>query len=210
MKSNLPIVRCLLLGSLLLAAISTGCNQTKDQTSSAAAPSPATKPIAPVADTRPTIRINAGAEVPVTDSTGVKWEADRGFDDGFTNDRTELQITGTKTPELYQTERYSMNHYNIKVPNGRYILKLHFSEDYEGITDPTMRIFTYAVKDGSPAAGKVLKEVKDFSPWKSAGAQYQAYIDTVPIQVTAGELSITFTPQVENPQINAIEIIPQN
>jgi hypothetical protein len=168
----------------------------------------AAKPAEPPAPPRPTLRINAGAEVPNTDSTGVRWDADSGFDDGLTNDRTELQITGTKTPELYQTERYSMNFYAFKVPDGSYTLKLHFSEDFEGITDPSMRIFTYAVKDGSPESGKTIKQVKDFSPWKAAGAQYQAYIDTVPINLNSGQLSITFTPQVENPQINAIELIP--
>ena len=72
-----------------------------------------------------------------------------------------------------------------------------------------MRIFTYAVKDGDATTGKTIKEVKDFSPWKAAGAQYKAYIDTVPVNVTSGQITITFTPQVENPQINAIEIIPR-
>jgi len=31
----------------------------------------------------------------------------------------------------------------------------------------------------------------------------------VPVEVTNGELRIVFTSQVENPEINAIEIIPQ-
>ena len=88
-------------------------------------------------------------------------------------------------------------------------MKLHFSEDYDGMTDPSMRIFTYAVKDGDAATGKTIKEVKDFSPWKAAGAQFKAYVDTVPVTVTTGQVSITFTAQVENPQINAIEIVPQ-
>jgi hypothetical protein len=181
--------------SVVLAALAALCNSARAQTT------------APT--TRPTIRIDAGSEVAVTDATGVKWEADRGFDGGETVDRPDLPVTGTKTPELYRTERYSMNHYSFKLPNGRYELKLHFSEDYDGNTTPTDRLFTYAVKDGAPKDGKVIKEVKDFSPWKVSGAQYKAYIDTVPVNVTAGEISITFTPQVENPQINAIEIIPQ-
>ena len=32
---------------------------------------------------------------------------------------------------------------------------------------------------------------------------------TVPLNVTNGQISIVFTPQVENPQVNAIEIIPE-
>ena len=174
----------------------------------AAAAAPAATASAETAPAAKIIRIKAGADTPITDSQGVKWSADTGFEDGSTIDRPDLKVTGTKTPELYCSERYSMGSYNFKVPNGAYLVKLHFSEDYDGITTPEGRQFTYAVKDGA-ATGKVIKEVKDFSPWKAAGAQYKAYVDTVPVNVTSGQITISFTPQVQNPQINAIEIIPQ-
>jgi hypothetical protein len=35
-----------------------------------------------------------------------------------------------------------------------------------------------------------------------------AYIETVPVEVTNGKVDITFTPNVENPEINGIEILP--
>jgi hypothetical protein len=159
--------------------------------------------------TRPTIRIKAGLDEPLKDSKGVTWAADTGYEGGTSVDRPDLAITGTDRPELYKAERYSMDYYSVKVPNGNYTLKLHFSEDYDGLTDPTMRLFTYAVKDGDAKSGKTLKEVKDFGPWKASGAQFKAYVDTVPLSVTKGQITITFTPQVENPQINAIEIIPR-
>ena len=82
-------------------------------------------------------------------------------------------------------------------------------EDYDGLGSPTDRIFNYEVKDGNATSGKTVKEVKDFGPWKASGAQFKAYVDTVPITVTAGQITIKFTPQVENPQINAIEIVPR-
>ena len=157
---------------------------------------------------RPTIRVKAGTEAGITDSQGIKWSADIGFEEGNTIDRPDLNVTGTKTPELYRSERYSMSAYSFKVPNGAYLVKLHFSEDFDGIAAPEDRMFTYAVKDGA-ATGKVIKQVKDFSPWKAAGGQFKAYVDTVPVNVTSGQITITFTPQVENPQINALEIIPQ-
>ncbi|NLH15061.1 MAG: endo-1,4-beta-xylanase [Phycisphaerae bacterium] len=37
----------------------------------------------------------------------------------------------------------------------------------------------------------------------------KAYVETVPVEVTDGKIKVTFTPNVENPQICAIEIIPQ-
>jgi hypothetical protein len=42
---------------------------------------------------------------------------------------------------------------------------------------------------------------------KSGGSQH-AYIESVDVDVTDGKLDITFTANVENPEINAIEIIP--
>ncbi len=35
-------------------------------------------------------------------------------------------------------------------------------------------------------------------------------METVPVEVTDGKIKVTFTPKVENPQICAIEIIPQS
>lgn len=163
--------------------------------------------VAPVAAKLPTIRVKAGIDQPLTDSKGVVWAADTGFEGGSTIDRPDLQVTGTTTPEIYRSEHYSMDSWSTKVPNGSYLVKLHFSEDYDGIASATDRLFTYAVKDGT-AAGKTIKEVKDFSPWKASGAQFKAYVDSVPVKVTAGQITITFTPQAENPQINAIEVVP--
>ncbi len=37
-----------------------------------------------------------------------------------------------------------------------------------------------------------------------------AYVETVPVEVTDGKFKITFTSNIENPQINAIEILPQS
>jgi len=211
--STFPIRTCLhtfLAGTLVLALA--GCESLSSKPATEAPrteakAAAAVKTETPVA-ARPTIRIKAGADNTITDSRGTKWSADQGFEGGSVEDRPDLQITGTNTPELYRAERYSMDSYSVKVPNGGYLLKLHFSEDYEGISSPEDRVFTYAVRDGN-ATGKIVKEVKNFSPWKAAGAQFKAYVDTVPVSVTSGQITITFIPQVENPQINALEIIPQ-
>ena len=49
---------------------------------------------------------------------------------------------------------------------------------------------------------------KDFDVWARSGGFAKAHVETVPVQVTDGKLKITFTPNVENPQICAIEIVP--
>jgi len=147
------------------------------------------------------IRIKAGKFEPVTDAEGNVWLADQGFVGGQTIERPDLQIANTKSPDLYRAEHYSMDSFSWPVPNGKYVVKLHFAETFEGITGPGERVFSFNVQG---------KEFKDFDPWVKAGGPLKAYVETVPVQVTDGKIKVTFTPKVENPQICAIEIIPQS
>jgi hypothetical protein len=168
----------------------------------AAAPAPAATP-APVmasADAAMPIRIKAGLTTSLTNSDGTVWMPDQGFVDGDTTERdSTMQIANTTDPALYLTERYSMSAFSYKVPNGKYTVKLHFCETYDGITGPGQRVFSFNVEG---------QDFKDFDVWVKAGGPMRAYIETVNVEVTDGKLDITFTPNVENPEINAIEIIP--
>jgi enterochelin esterase family protein len=146
------------------------------------------------------IRIKAGKSEPVKDAEGNVWLADQGFEGGQTLERPDIQIANTKSPDLYRAERYSMDSFLWPVPNGKYVVKLHFAETFEGITGPGQRVFSFNVQG---------HEFKDFDVWVKAGGPLKAYVETVPVDVTTGAIKITFTPNVENPQINAIEIIPQ-
>lgn len=148
-----------------------------------------------------TVRIKTGVTAPITDETGVVWQADKGFTDGDTISRPGLAIANTKTPSLYHAERYSMSAFHWKLPNGKYTVKLHFAETYEDIDAPGKRVFSYKVEN---------QEFKDFDVFKKAGGALRAYVETVAVEVTDGSLDITFTSQVENPEINAIEIIPES
>lgn len=148
-----------------------------------------------------TIRIKTGISQPLTDEAGVVWQADTGFIDGETIDRPGLAIANTKTPSVYCAERYGMSAFRLKVPNGKYTVKLHFAETYEGVYGPGERVFTFKVED---------KETKDFDVWKKSGGGLRAQVETVDVAVTDGALDITFNSQIENPQINALEIIPSS
>jgi hypothetical protein len=152
---------------------------------------------APVA---PPVRIKAGLTGPFTDSESNVWLPDQGFADGDTTERaTDLQIANTKDPALYRTEHYSMTSFSYPVPNGKYIVKLHFAETFDGISGPGDRVFSFNAEG---------QDFKDFDIWVKAGGPNKAYIETVPVDVTDGKLDITFTPKVENPEINGIEILP--
>jgi gluconolactonase len=146
------------------------------------------------------IRIRAGSTVAFTDTDGNEWLADQGFVGGATVDRPGLDIENTENDELYRSERYSMESFSWDVPNGKYEVKLHFAETYEGIYGENERVFSFDVNG---------KEFKDFDVWAKAAGGLKAYIETVPVDVTDGKITITFSSNIENPQINGIEIIPQ-
>jgi hypothetical protein len=165
---------------------------------------PAAAPVAPVvaAPATPTaaIRIDAGATAPYTDSNGNIWLPDQGFVDGDVVDRGgDVQIANTQDQAIYRTERYGMSSFSYKLPNGKYIVKLHFAETYEDITGAGQRVFSFNV------AGH---EFKDFDVWAKAGGAKRAYVETVNVDITDGKLDITFTTNIQSPQINGIEIIP--
>ena len=158
----------------------------------AAAPS-AAKPVAPP------VRIKAGGSDSFKDADGNTWLPDQGFVDGDTAERPDAEIAGTKTPAIYRSERYSMASFSYPVPNGKYTVKLHFCETYEGITDKGQRVFSFNVQG---------QDFKDFDVFAKAGGANRAYVVTVPVEITNGKLDITFTPNIENPEINGIEILP--
>jgi Malectin domain len=166
---------------------------------------------APAAETAPAmtnaaasgiIRIDAGSDTNYVDSGGNVWLADQGFADGDVVTRDEdMQITNTVDPALYRTEHYDMTSFSENVPNGKYTVKLYFAETFDGITGPGDRVFSFNV------GGQ--KEFKDFDVWVKAGGPQRVYIVTVDdVNVTNGKLAITFTPNVQSPEIDAIEIIP--
>jgi len=163
-----------------------------------AVPSTSAASVKPAAQAPP-VRIKAGNFSSFKDSQGNTWLPDQGFNGGETIERPDLEIANTKDPIIYRAERYSMTGFSYPVPNGKYIVKLHFCETFEGIAGPGERVFSFSVEG---------HDFKDFDPWAKTGGHQRAYIETVPVEVTDGKLDVTFTPNVENPEINGIEILP--
>ncbi len=186
------------------ALVLAGCRTRQDSSCCTPATAPAiTSPAAAAAATpapkRMAVRIKAGPGAAFTDADGNAWLPEQGFPDGETTERPDLKIENTKTPGIYLSEHYSMSAFSCAVPNGKYTVKLHFCETFEGISGPGQRVFSFNVGG---------HEFKDFDIWVKAGGALRAYVETVSVEVTDGKLNISFTPNVENPQINGIEIIP--
>jgi len=208
--------------TVLAVAFIAGCQSAKDQASTItksaavvrpaavpeqpATPAPPAAQVVPAVPTAtavavtPPVRIKAGVTEKMTDSKGNVWLPDLGSADGETYEAADAEVANTKDPALYRTERYSMTAYSFAVPKGKYTVKLHFAEVYSGITGPGERVFTFKVQE---------HEFKNFDIWVKAGGPNKAYVESVDVEVTDGKLNITFTPDVENPKISGIEILPQ-
>jgi len=146
------------------------------------------------------VRINAGGSAALKDDAGNTWLPDQGFIGGDVIDRdSEMKIANTTNPAIYRTEHYSMDGFSYKLPNGKYVVKLHFAETYEGVDGAGQRVFSFNVEG---------HDFKDFDVFVKAGGVQRAYVETVNVEITDGKLDITFTSKIENPEINGIEIIP--
>jgi hypothetical protein len=211
---NRSIIACCALGASLFLA---GCKTQHASCSpppkpgSTTTPTTKTEPSAVIgavtaaplaaapASIQAAIRIKAGSSSPLTDAAGKVWLAEQGFEGGDVIERPDLEIGNTKSPEIYRSEHYAMEAFSWKIPNGKYQVKLHFAETFEGIAGPGERVFSFNVEG---------QEFKDFDIWKKAGGGQRAYVETVSLEIQDGKLDIKFTSNIENPTINGIEIIP--
>ncbi|MGH7940652.1 MAG: malectin [Limisphaerales bacterium] len=213
-----PQNRAALFPMILAVALITGCQSTRERastnsaaqtaanmpdepSSSALIPHPINSESVPPLTVTPPVRINCGVTEKLTDSEGNVWLPDEGYADGNPYEVEDAEISGTKDPEIFRTERYSMSAYNFGVPDGKYTVKLLFAEVYSGITGPGDRVFSFSVQG---------HEFKNFDIWAKAGGPDKACIQSVDVDVTNGALNITFTPEVENPKIDGIEILPRS
>lgn len=134
---------------------------------------------------------HAAAQAP----TPARW----GYVGGRAVTRADAEVKGTQDKAIYLNERYSMTAYRIPVANGTYVVRLHFAETYEGIRDVGQRVFSVAV-EGKPA-------LADLDVFREAGKQtFTAFVKELQAEVNDGELTIEFTPKVQNPMINGIEV----
>src|SRR5208337_646510 len=99
-------------------------------------------------------------ETSITDADGNVWLAEQGFDGGSSDERPDAQIVGTKSPGIYHSEHYSMDSFTYPVPNGKYIVKLHFCETFDGISGPGERVFSFNVQG---------QQFKDIDVWVKSG-----------------------------------------
>ena len=145
------------------------------------------------------IRVAAGRMVKWTDPAGVVWSADSNFDAGKTY-ASDKRVTGTRTPELFQNERFNDAPfaYRFCVNNGDYDVALKFAEVW--FTAPGQRVFDVALN------GQTVLPHLDVVAM--AGAPDRALERVFRTHVANGQIVIQFQPLVSSPKISAIEITP--
>ena len=150
------------------------------------------------------LRINSGG--PAVGFNFKDYIADTYFDTGNTLDRPQTGLVGP-----YRTFRYSRSQqmgYDIPVPDGEYLINLHFAELWFGATG-----------GGLPGAGRRVFDVSiegqlvedDLDIFAEIGAEAML-VKTHMVTVTDGELNIDFDSRdavggERHPVINAIEIL---
>jgi hypothetical protein len=156
----------------------------------------ATVTLNPPTGTFTPIRVNAGGPA-YTDSLGQTWSADTGFSAG-SNFSTTSGITGTADPTLYQTEHWNSAtfQYQFTVPAGTYSVTLKYAEIF--FTTTGQRIFNVNIN------GVAVQT--NFDIVAAAGGAFTA--KDVTFSVTASTtITIQLVPVVQNPKINAIQIV---
>ena len=135
---------------------------------------------------------------PIVDTAGNTWAA-RGITFGTTNISSGLvgqDIAGTDDDELYQRNGWGIKGYLVPVPAaGTYQVRLLMAEDF--FTAAGARVFD-AVAEGST-------KVAGIDIAKAVGRKH-AYDVRFDVEVTDGELNLSFVPVVNNALISAIEV----
>jgi thermitase len=140
------------------------------------------------------IRVNAGGPA-CTDSQGVQWSADYGYFWGA----PYVDPFGDGSPcNVYNTERYAPVRYTFDVPNGLYKVNLKFAEIF--FEEAGKRVFNVAINGRS-----VLTNLDVFAV---AGGRSKHFDSSNLVWVSGGQIVIEFTNVVENPKVDAIEILP--
>jgi hypothetical protein len=152
------------------------------------------------------IRIIAGRTAAYRDRTGDLWLPDRDYFGGrpsnLGNDVSNLPEAG-----VYSGQRIGHFHYSIPVPTGeQYTVKLHFVERWFGIQNQNVGGVGSRVFDVS-CNGQVLLRNFDIMREAQGTPLVKTFMHIEP--TPQGKIELYFTPGVNYPMVNAIEIIPE-
>lgn len=152
------------------------------------------------AQTQNAIRVNCGGPA-YTDTKGQVWQADSGYNSGFTGSVT-TNIAGTTNPKLDQTARYAAASgqaliYSFPVATGSYHVNLYFAETYPYAQKVGGRVFNVKLQ-GNTA-------FQNLDVFATVGANTEL-VKGADILATGGTVTIELDSIVQVAKIDAIEI----
>ncbi|NWF88620.1 MAG: family 16 glycosylhydrolase [Ignavibacteriaceae bacterium] len=145
------------------------------------------------------IKINCGGSADLDYLADIEFSktTEYGFFDGTaTVYPSTLSISGTDEDAIYQAERYNMVGYKVRVPNGKYNVKLLFAEKY--YNSAGSRVFDVYI-EGSLA-------IKNLDVFAQVGKNAACIKEITNINVTDEELDIQFADLVNSAFISGIII----
>lgn len=162
---------------------------------------PPTPPAPPSLPNRLFINVGSSSE------NATKYVPDTAYTDGSgatTNwANVTIQATSAQDPHIYRTERYGCRTFNIPVPAGSYAVRLHFCENFDGITRNGQRVFGVNIND--------VVKLSNFDVFRAARGRHKPISRLFrSINASAGNIKIEFIWGVQEPFINGIEIIPES
>jgi beta-glucanase (GH16 family) len=151
------------------------------------------KPVRPPDASGWVTRMSAGSAVPVTDSLGRTWAVEHG-EVGGRPVAARTAVSGTGSPQLFAHARVGVTGYRLAVPApGTYVVEVSAAETM--LDAPGRRVFDVAAEGRRVAANLDL-----FARVGRAHPYHLLF--TVP--VTDGELDLSFTARVGEPQVSAV------
>ena len=150
------------------------------------------------------IGFNSGSEVAYTTKEGRLYQSDQpytlangaGYVDGYIGKSPDgVKSGGTRNYDLYVQDRRGMSEYRFDVPEGSYIVKLHFSE-VEHIWRK-LRVFDIWIENE--------RVLKDFDIFNEARRNY-AIDYQFSTQVNDGQLNVRFAATYGEPSLSAVYV----
>ena len=153
-------------------------------------------------DELPMVRINAGGGSFI-DSNGHLWASDSGFNTGSAL-ISSSPIAGTADDYLYRSLRWDDTsgpelEYSVALPNGSYLVRLHFAETSNNAAYVGARTFDVDIEGE--------RRFDNVDVFAEAGGTNTALVKDTKVTVADGRLNISFRHQAKNPIVSAIEIV---
>ena len=160
----------------------------------------ATSIIMPEALTFP-IKINCGGTTALDYLADAGWtkNTEFGFLDGNSaNYPSSLQISGTDEDVIFQTDKYGMVTYKVRLPNGRYNVKLLFAEKY--FNNSGSRVFDVYLEQN--------RVIENLDIYQTVGKDAALVREITNIAIVDGVLDIQFAEKIDNALLCGIVITP--